>query len=112
MPIYALANFEKKYPAPENSSGWYWPSVCELKYVCWGQGNSESLKGKGMLNTQIEKVGGTIFGSDYSNGVYWSSTEGSSYSYYAWYVSFSSGYVHYFGYKGNESFRVRPLLAF
>ena len=106
-PIYALANFKKAYPAPDKSSGWYWPSFCELQYVCWGQGNSRSMNGKDILNTQIEKVGGTIFVDDY----YWSSTEYSGSSSYAGGVDFSDGYVGDC-YKYGNAYRVRPLLAF
>ena len=106
MPIYALDNFKKRYPAPDKSSGWYWPSVYELKYVCWGQ-KDWSADGRNILNPQIEKVGGTIFGYD----SYWSSTE-CSLSDYAWYVYFGNGAVSNGGDKYNDTYRVRPLLAF
>lgn len=108
-PVKGLAAFETAHPTPSNSSGWYWPSVYELKYVCWGQGNGEGTTGKNMLNTQIQKVSGSnVFGSD----VYWSSTESSYYSYNAWYVSFNGGYVYGYGRKSYRACRVRPLLAF
>ncbi len=108
-PVKGLAAFEEAHQAPSNSSGWYWPSVYELKYVCWGQGNGESTNGKNMLNRQIGKVGGgNTFGLDY----YWSSTERSYVSYYAWYVGFYNGCVDYGGYKYGDAYRVRPLLAF
>lgn len=110
-PIKGLAAFQTAHPAPVSSSGWYWPSVCELKQVCWGQGGkSQSTSGKSMLNPQIGKVGGTIFVGDY----YWSSTENSYYSYTAWYVYFGDGRVDYNGGKDDNDFtpRVRPLLAF
>lgn len=107
-PVKGLAAFQDAHPAPSNSSGWYWPSVCELKQVCWGQGvTSESTSGKSMLNPQIGKVGGTTFGGDY----YWSSTERSD-SRYAWYVGFYLGNVAIYGNKGSDAYRVRPLLAF
>ena len=108
-PVKGLAAFETAHPTPSNSSGWYWPSVYELKYVCWGQGNGEGTTGKNMLNTQIQKVSGSnVFGSD----CYWSSTEYSSDSYGAWYVYFLYGDVRNYGYKDNIAYRVRPLLAF
>lgn len=84
-PVKGLAAFQTEHPAPSSSSGWYWPSVYELKYVCWGQGNEQSTSGKNMLNRQIGKVGG---GNTFGSAGYWSSTEGSNYSYYAWYVYF------------------------
>ena len=108
-PVKGLDAFETAHPAPSNSSGWYWPSVYELKYVCWGQDNGQGTTGKNMLNTQIQKVSGSnVFGS----GNYWSSTESSYYSYNAWYVSFSNGNVDSYGYKYLNAYRVRPLLAF
>ena len=108
-PVKGLDDFEEKHPAPSNSSGWYWPSVYELKYVCWGQGNGEGTTGKNMLNTQIQKVSGSnVFGSV----SYWSSTEYSYYSYRAWCVNFYDGDVSNYGYKGYYAYRVRPLLAF
>lgn len=108
-PVKGLDAFETAHPAPSNSSGWYWPSVYELKYVCWGQDNGQGTTGKNMLNTQIQKVSGSnVFGSDY----YWSSTETSDDSNYAWYVDFGLGYVSYDGSKSINAYRVRPLLAF
>ena len=108
-PVKGLADFEKAHPAPSNSSGWYWPSVYELKYVCWGQDKGEGTSGKNMLNRQIGKIdGGNTFGS----ADYWSSTEGSYYSYDAWYVYFGNGDVNSYGGKDYSTCRVRPLLAF
>ena len=107
-PIYALANFKKEYPAPDKSSGWYWPSVCELKYVCWGQGNGRSTSGMGMLNTKIGELGGNTYG-DYD--FYWSSTEDSDNSSNAGNVFFYDGSVYYGG-KDRDTYHVRPLLAF
>ena len=109
-PAKGLAAFQSDHPAPESSSGWYWPSIYELKQVCWGQGVTiQGANGKNMLNTQIGKVGsGTTFGDD---DFYWSSTEHSRYSHYAWYVYFYSGFSYY-GDKYYYTCRVRPLFAF
>lgn len=109
-PVKGLAAFEKAHPAPSNSSGWYWPSRYELMYVCWGQGNGQSADGKDMLNRQIGKVsGGNTFGN---NDSYWSSTELSNYSHYAWYVWFYNGTVYGNGFKYGDTWRVRPIFAF
>lgn len=106
-PVKGLAAFQSAHPAPASSSGWYWPSVYELKQVCRGQGvTSQGTNGKTMLNTQIGKVSGTTFG-----GYYWSSTENSNGSYYAWYVDFSDGNVGNRG-KDDRTYPVRPLFAF
>ena len=107
-PIKGLAAFQTAHPAPVSSSGWYWPSICELQQVCWGQGNSSDTSGKSMLNTQIGKVGGTTFDLDF----YWSSTERSNSSNRAWCVYFYNGGVNYDDSKDNRTYRVRPLLAF
>lgn len=105
LPIDAIEQYAVENPAPANSSGWYFPSVMELKYVCWGQGNSQSTSGRNNLNTYISKVGGIVF------GYYWSSTEYSDRSYYAWFVDFGSGNVDISN-KSTIACRVRPLLAF
>lgn len=107
LPIDALQAYAAAHPAPANSSGWYWPSAFELGYVCWGQGSDGqgSTAGKDMLNTQLAKVGGTIFGDNFyfsstEKGVFWS----------AWGVSFGDGYS---GSGDKDSaYRVRPLFAF
>lgn len=107
-PVKGLATFATTHPTPESSSGWYWPSVYELKYVCWGQGNGEGTTGKD-INTQIGKISGSnSFGSDR----YWSSTEGSESIHLAWYVGFGSGNADRNGVKYASALRVRPLLAF
>ena len=107
-PVKGLDAFQNSHPAPSNSSGWYWPSVCELKYVCWGQGNERGTIGKDMLDTQLKKAYGNVFGS----GLYWSSTESSYGRGYAWCVTFFSGNVYGDGSKYSNAYRVRPLLAF
>lgn len=109
-PVKGLDDFNKKHQAPSNSSGWYWPSVSELKYVCWEQGTTEqNTVGKEMLNIQIEKVGGEVFGDLAS---YWSSTERKDSTEHAWYVYFKFGKVISSGDKYIDLYPVRPLLAF
>ena len=104
----AIEQYAVENPAPANSSGWYFPSVMELKYVCWGQDNSQSTSGKDNLNPYISQVGGTVFdASDYC----WSSTESSLSSGGARNVSFLSGRVGNYD-KGYYAYLVRPLLAF
>ena len=108
-PVKGLPAFRSAHPVPASSSGWYWPSVYELKQVCWGQGvTDQGTSGKNMLNTQIGKVSS---GDTFGDGNYWSSAEYSRYSRRAWYVYFGNGNVDGFGDKG-YTYRVRPLLAF
>lgn len=109
LPIAAIEQYSKDYPAPSNSSDWYVPSIMELKYMCWGQGAaSQSTAGRELLDTQLSKAGGTAFDSWNC----WSSSEyaGSS-SVGAWYVNFGNGDVGVGG-KNNGEFRVRVLFAF
>lgn len=108
-PVEGLPAFETAHPAPSTSSGWYWPSVEELRYVCWGQGNGQGTAGKKILDTQIGKVSGNLFGD---GSRYWSSTEYRDYSFNAWYVDFYDGAVSPYGNKNANPLRVRPLLAF
>ena len=110
-PVKGLDAFETAHPSPSNSSGWYWPSVSELKYVCWGQGNGiESTTGRDeILNPQIQKVGADVIG----NHAYWSSSESNyfDYSVFARAVELGTGWVANYE-KTLYAIRVRPLLAF
>lgn len=74
LPIGIIAEYAKSHPTPESSSGWYWPSVKELEYMCWGQNNSSGVAGKGMLDDQLEILGIEPLQSDH----YWSSSESQS----------------------------------
>lgn len=107
-PVKGLAAFQTEHPAPSSSSGWYWPSLYELEYMCWGQDNSQGTAGRDMLNTIIKKRGGETFGDDYW---YWSSTENNTKETSAQVVHFSDGKM-YEDYKRNSQHRVRPILAF
>ncbi|MEG1088719.1 MAG: hypothetical protein RSE02_04530, partial [Bacteroidales bacterium] len=72
LPIVAIAEYAKNHPAPANSSGWYFPSIMELQYVCWGQGNTSGYVGRDLLNTQFNKVSGA---SSLVEDFFWSSSE-------------------------------------
>lgn len=119
-PIEALNAFNEeasKYKAPSNSSGWYWPSVYELRYVCSGTWKTDtSVDGislKETLEKQFKKVGGTFNFAVGNGNLYWSSTESSIDSgSRAWFVSFGIGRVFDDGIKNSITYRVRPLLCF
>lgn len=72
-----VKDFAESVPAPENTSGWYLPSVKELSLICTGY-YSESI---GMLTgktEQMEELNGIlegIEGADILSGVYAGSTE-------------------------------------
>lgn len=105
LPVGIIAEYAKSHPTPASSSDWYWPSVKELKYMCWGQNNSSGVAGRNMLNAQLGKLEISSLQSYY----YWSSTE---YDYrYAWYVGFYYGDVDYNSKRYNW-YGVRAVLAF
>ena len=107
LPIGLIRSYAGAHPAPASSSGWYFPSVKELKFMCWGQNASgQSTDGKKMLDGQFGKITGA---SSLQSLSYWSSTE-DGYS-WAWSVSFYNGYVSY-RYKDYSSYWVRAVLAF
>lgn len=108
LPIDLIKTYAENHPAPTSSSSWYWPSVKELKYMCWGQSSNNGIAGKEMLNRQFAKVQGAASLQSYG---YWSSTE---YGYdWAWYVYFYNGDVsNYYGRKYDTSYWLRAVLAF
>lgn len=106
LPIDLIQTYAVSHPAPTNSSDWYFPSIKELKYMCWGQNASGGVVGRNMLNGQFAKVSGS---SSLQSNYYWSSTE-LDYD-WAWRVLFNYGYVLNNGNKRN-SFRLRAVLAF
>lgn len=90
----AAANAEANYPAfnwvnnyattynlaGDYASGWYLPTVAELSMM---------YRTKATVNAAIEKADGTKIADD----MYWSSSQGSSTFYGAWYVWFGDGYL-------------------
>ena len=105
LPIEAITTYAAAHPTPASSSGWYWPSLMELQYMCWGQGNSSGTAGREFLDVQFEKVSGTSL-QLYN---YWSSTEYISDR--AWNVYFYRGDMASSS-KRNYSFAVRAVAAF
>lgn len=106
--IDGLNDFIETHVAPTNSSGWFWPSVYELKYISLGQGNEKGSTGREMLNTQFSKVGEQCDQFRYID--YWTSTE----------TSYQSAESVYFGdnttgtifLEKKKEIYVRPILAF
>lgn len=107
LPIESISTYASKHSAPASSSGWYWPSVRELKYMCWGQNNSSGTAGKDALNDQLSKIPDA---TSLPRGYCWSSTEYSDNA--AWFVNFVYGRTEGSGSKDAGSFRVRAVLAF
>lgn len=111
-PVKSLGKFDTSHPAPATSSGWYWPSIMELKYMCWGQGKAQGTSGRDIFNAQIEKISNEAKPFNTSSS-YWSSTEHSrsSVGYFACYVGFGSGDTGD-DRKNGSSYLVRPSLVF
>lgn len=107
LPCKAIQQYSPS--APANSSGWYLPSILELKYVYLGQGQQvQGTTGWEYLNTKIDKITG---GTPFDGNGYWSSTEDDLCNYFGWYVIFRTGAVGYNN-KHLEICQVRPILAF
>lgn len=107
LPIGLIRSYAGAHPAPASSSGWYFPSVKELKFMCWGQNaNGQSTDGKKKLDEQFGKLTGA---SSLQSNFYWSSTE--SGGGWAWRVGFNRGSVGDY-YKDGNSYWVRAVLAF
>lgn len=106
LPIGLIRSYAGAHPAPASSSGWYFPSVKELKFMCWGQNASNETEGKKMLDGQFGKITGA---SSLQSNYYWSSTEYDNY--WAWFVRFDDGYVYTYS-KRISSYWVRAVLAF
>jgi hypothetical protein len=93
---YPAFNYANTYTATNCTSGWYVPSISEL---CTLYRNMTAV------NESLSKVGGTQI----ANG-YWSSSQSSNGSDFAWIVSFSNGYVGDF--SKNTNGYVRVIRAF
>lgn len=109
LPIGLIQTYADAHPAPASSSGWYFPSIKELKFMRWGQNASDGTEGKKKLDEQFGKITGA---SSLLSYFYWSSTEHGDGS-WAWAVGFDeygNGYGH--GYKYNNSFWLRAVLVF
>ena len=82
---YPAFNWVKGYVATHSltgdyASGWYIPTVAELSMM---------YREKDTVNAALEKAGGTAVYNGYD--AYWSSSQYSSNSAYAWYVWFDDG---------------------
>ena len=119
--LQPILDYRDAVPAPESSSGWYWPSPKELSLLCTGEyrddiseimnetdnlevinGKLQAIGGEPLINTAPD---GTSYGS-----YYWSSAESTSYQ-QAIYVLMSNGSVGPQS-KGYPQRNLRCILAF
>lgn len=84
--ITKLDEFALVNPLPESTTGWYWPSIFELRTIVCGQGAEEMNKdvvghnrGKQFLDKQYDRVKAVLKlnGELFLTGDYWASTESS-----------------------------------
>ena len=98
---YASDGYETAYPAPGNSSGWFFPSAGQCKY--W-------YENRDVLKQSMDKAGGDEWQYYY---YCWSSSE---YSYapasHAWFVDFDGGGVYDVSKDNGDFYGVRSCLAF
>lgn len=96
-----------------NSSGWYVPSIAELKYMYWGDGASSGTGGKDKLNTQMNKLNQALSNTadNVGSGTVWSSSESGA--------SYDVAVMHNNGTSENRNknhasnnYQTRPILAF
>lgn len=95
------------HPAPDGSSGWFFPGENELAMMCYGMTDNYMEKKptaqRDLLNGLFRKAGGEAF-----DGRYWSNME---YVTKAWSIDFAGSTA--FGDKSKSyTYRVRAVLAF
>lgn len=94
------------HPAPDGSSGWFFPGMYELAMMCYGMtGNyfEKPAARRDLLNGLFPKAGGEAF-----DGGYWSSWGGYS---KAWALDFA-GSTKYYSESKSDTYKVRAVIAF
>lgn len=113
--VVKAAEYRNATPTPDNSSIWYLPSAKELTLLCGkdvddiGQNHSGgTTANRDLINDKLNSISSVA--TQIQSARYWSSTEYSTVSFYAFGVDFDSGFVDY--YDKNDAYRVRCVLAF
>lgn len=100
-----LLDVRKNEPLPENTTGWYLPSIKELSLLC----NYEympGVKNRDLINSKLEQIEEA---ERMNSTMYWSTIEVDSEN--ALGVGFDTGGLFY-SYKGNNSYKIRAVFAF
>lgn len=101
-------NWQRRYAAPVNTSGWFLPSCNQLTTLYSLNRDNANLLATSMDNVKsLDKDHIRWFSTGW---YYWSSTEGSGDSDGAWYVRFRNGSTY--NYDKDYTFDVRAVLAF
>lgn len=119
---YATVSFENECPAPAQSSGWFLPSIAQLKYIYdrayFDKSDITGIPTACVENSlkELESYNGDPM--DARDTYYWSSTEyvdAYQQRFRAYYITFGSNFIHQGGvqwYNKNMEMRVRSVLAF
>ena len=107
FPAYdEIDTYAAAHPAPDGSSGWFFPGKRELAMMCYGM--TANFAGKpttrrDLLNGLFPKAGGEAF-----DGIYWSNDDSGT---KAWTIDFAGRTTYYMEPKSN-TYRVRAVIAF
>lgn len=108
FPAYGgIDAYAAAHPAPDGSSGWFFPGKNELAMMCYGMADNYAGKNptaqRDLLNGLFPKAGGEAF-----DGRYWSNMEDAT---KAWTIDFGGSTA--FGDKSkSDTYHVRAVLAF
>lgn len=107
FPAYdAIDTYAAAHPAPDGSSGWFFPGKYELAMMCYGMADNYGglpTDQRDLLNGLFPKAGGEAF-----DGMYWSDYEGET---KAWTIDFA-GRTTYSTMPKSNTYRVRAVIAF
>ena len=107
FPAYGEINtYAAAHPAPDGSSGWFFPCQYELAMMCYGMTKNYKEKPttrRDLLNGLFPKAGGEAL-----DGTYWSNF---GYEANAWAIDFA-GKTRYDPAPKSDTYRVRAVIAF
>lgn len=107
FPAYdEIDTYAAAHPAPDGSSGWFFPGQNELAMMCYGMTyNHQGIPTarRDLLNGLFPKAGGEAF-----RGRYWSNMENAT---EAWTIEFD-GSTRYNMASKSDTYRVRAVIAF
>lgn len=107
FPAYnQIDTYVAAHPAPDGSSGWFFPGKYELAMMCYGM--TRNFTGiptarRDLLNGLFPKAGGEAF-----RGIYWSNDDSVT---KAWTIDFD-GNTRYDNKPKTDTYRVRAVIAF
>lgn len=107
FPAYGgIDAYAAAHPAPDGSSGWFFPSQRELAMMCYGMAANfvgKPTARRDLLNGLFPKAGGEAF-----DGIYWSNRDSET---KAWTINFGGRTLYNYESK-SDTYRVRAVIAF